>query len=99
MGTSVRRYEVHTAPMRVLLCNPPRSPPGFAGGTALAAVALSRKEEDKWCQMIGSAFGGVMAATSLEQIPSSVFSFVAFSYVMGVMSERMACNTASPHDQ
>lgn len=61
---------------------------GFAGGTAAAVVVLRRKEDDKWCQMVGAAVGGLAAATSVDQIPSSVATFVIFSYFIGTLAER-----------
>ena len=61
---------------------------GFSGGTAAAVVGLRKTEEDKWCSMVGSVFGGIAAASSVTEIPSSVATFVGFSYILGVMGEK-----------
>ncbi|KAL1518489.1 hypothetical protein AB1Y20_002780 [Prymnesium parvum] len=61
---------------------------GFAGGTAAAALVLGRKEEDKVCAMIGSAFGGLAAASSLSEVPSSIATFVGFSFVLSLLTEK-----------
>ena len=42
---------------------------GFSGGSAAASVVLERPEDDKWTSMVGSAIGGVAAATSVAEIP------------------------------
>ena len=62
----------------------------FAGGTAAAVLLLGRKDDDKWCQMVGAAIGGAAAATSVDQMASSAFSFVVFSFVIGTIMERQA---------
>ena len=53
---------------------------GFAGGRALGQ--LWRKTDDKWCGVVGAIFGGAAAAGSVADMPSSIFSFVAFGLVI-----------------
>ena len=51
---------------------------GFTGGQAAGQVV--RKANDRWCSMAGAFFGGLAAATSLAEAPSSIATFMAFSY-------------------
>jgi len=51
---------------------------GFAGGRALGQVW--RGADDFQAAMCGAVGGGVCSATSIKGIPSSVATFVVFSY-------------------
>eukprot|EP00966_Prymnesium_polylepis_P275338 6361403-Prymnesium_polylepis.1 len=51
---------------------------GFAGGRALGQAL--RGVDDSTCAMMGSIFGGIAAAPTLQAIPSSVATFAAFGY-------------------
>ena len=57
---------------------------GFTGGQAAGQVV--RKTNDKWCNIAGAFFGGLAAATSLAEAPSSIATFVAFSYIIDMIS-------------
>lgn len=63
---------------------------GFAGGTAFAVVLLNRGEEDQLARLVGAAVGGIAAVSKAEQIPSSVATFVAFTYFMGRLTDGQA---------
>ena len=53
---------------------------GFTGGQAAGQVV--RKANDRWCSMAGAFFGGLAAASSLAEAPSSIVTFMAFSYLL-----------------
>ena len=57
---------------------------GFAGGRALGQAL--RGQDDSTCAMIGSVFGGIAAAPSVAQMPSSVATFAAFGYFIDSFS-------------
>ena len=57
---------------------------GFAGGRALGQWV--RGADDRWASMAGAVFGGAAAASSIPEIPSSIATFVAFSFVLDNMS-------------
>jgi uncharacterized protein (DUF697 family) len=59
---------------------------GFAGGRALGQVL--RGVDDGTCAMMGSIFGGVLAAPNLAAIPSSVATFAAFGYFIDSFQKR-----------
>ena len=59
---------------------------GFAGGRA--AGQLWRGEDDFQAAMCGAVAGGVAAAPSVREIPSSVVTFVMFSYFI----EKLTAN-------
>ena len=61
---------------------------GFSGGQALGQVV--RKADDRWAKMTGAVFGGAAAATTIAEIPNSIFTFVAFSYALDVLSPPAA---------
>jgi len=61
---------------------------GFAGGRALGQLA--RGADDSTCAMLGAACGGAAAAASLADLPSSVFTFCAFSYFIDRLSGNAA---------
>ena len=63
---------------------------GFAGGTAFAVVLLGKGHEDNVARLIGAAVGGIAAVSTLDQIPSSVATFVAFTWVMNKLSDGQA---------
>ena len=54
---------------------------GFAGGQALATVLLPRCSEQT-CALFGAAVGGLAAAPNVQAMPSSVLTFVGFSYLL-----------------
>eukprot|EP00967_Tisochrysis_lutea_P120930 scaffold198729_cov35-Tisochrysis_lutea.AAC.1 len=53
---------------------------GFAGGRAVGQVW--RGVDDQVCSICGAIAGGAAAASSVADIPSSVLTFVAFSYAL-----------------
>jgi hypothetical protein len=53
---------------------------GFSGGRALGQVLSGR--DGTFASVLGSAIGGVAAATSIAEMPSSVITFVGFTLVM-----------------
>ena len=60
---------------------------GFAGGRAFGQVWQG--EDNFQAAMCGAVAGGVFAATSLADIPSSVGTFVMFSYFI----EKLTANS------
>lgn len=59
---------------------------GFAGGRA--AGQWLRGADDRTTAMMGSVAGGVAAATSVSQIPSSVATFACFGYFLDSFSAK-----------
>ena len=57
---------------------------GFAGGRALGQAM--RGQDDSTCAIMGSIAGGIAAAPSLAQMPSSVATFAAFGYFIDSFS-------------
>ena len=41
-----------------------------------------RGKDDLFCSVAGAVFGGIAAASSVADMPSSVATFVAFTYVL-----------------
>lgn len=65
---------------------------GFSGGRALGQVISGR--DGTFAAVFGSLIGGIAAANSVAQIPSSVATFVGFTLVIEYMGMQAA--TAQP---
>jgi hypothetical protein len=56
---------------------------GFSGGRALGQVL--RRADDRIAAVIGAAAGGVAAASSVAEMPSSVATFVGFTLLFEIL--------------
>jgi hypothetical protein len=75
---------------------------GFAGGRAIGQ--LWRGKDDQVCAICGAVAGGAAAASTLADIPSSVFTFVAFSYALDKIAgtnkpEAIEARVSAPRPQ
>lgn len=65
---------------------------GFAGGRALGQVW--RGADDQVCSICGAVAGGAAAASSIADMPASVFTFVAFSYALDKLTGSGTAGTS-----
>ena len=60
----------------------------FAGGRALGQVIF--KTDNAYCAAISASLGGIAAASSAAEVPSSVASFLCFSLLLENMAPKLA---------
>ena len=72
---------------------------GFTGGASAAALLLRRPQDELVCALAGAACGGLAAANCVEQIPSTVLGFCAFTWLMHRLGNRAEAAVADPRVQ
>ena len=70
---------------------------GFAGGQAAGQVW--RRKDDRICHLAGAFFGGLAAATSLAEAPSSILTFMAFSWILDGIAPSTGAAPAPSDDE